>query len=131
MSIADWCLLGMLVVTIGAVFPAKVAGRGAFDNARPRDPAFFASAFRQRALWAHQNSYEALPFFYAAVILAEMRGMPQGWVDGLAVAFLAARIAYVVAYWGSWPTCRSIIWAVALACNLGIFLLPLFLPMGL
>lgn len=124
MTIADLCLLGMVIVTIGAIAPAKVAGRRDYDNARPRDPAFFNTGFRQRAQGAHQNSYESLPFFFAAVILAEMRAVPQGGVDALAVGFLLARILYVGAYWADRPTLRSIIWAVALGCNLGLFFLP-------
>jgi uncharacterized MAPEG superfamily protein len=124
MTIAELCMLGMLLVTIGAIAPAKVLGRHEYDNALPRDPGFFRTGFRQRSQWAHQNSYEALPLFFAAVILAEMRAMPQATIDTLAVAFLLARTAYVAAYWADRPTLRSAVWALALACNLGIFLLP-------
>ncbi|MGE0226062.1 MAG: MAPEG family protein [Acetobacteraceae bacterium] len=126
MTIADLCLPLMLLLTIGAVAPAKVAGRREYDNARPRDPRFYADGFRQRSLWAHQNSYESLPFFFAAVILAEMRGMPQGTVDVLAVGFVVARAGYIAAYMADRPTLRSAVWAVALACNLALFFLPAF-----
>ena len=124
MTIAELCMLGMLLITIGAIGPAKVLGRHEYDNALPRDPAFYSTGFRQRSQWAHQNSYECLPFFFAAVILAEMRAMPQGTIDALAVAFLLARAGSVAAYWADRPNLRSIVWFVALACNLGIFLLP-------
>ncbi len=126
MTLADWCLLAMLVLTIGAVVPAKVRGFRDYDNARPRDPAFYMPGFRQRSLWAHQNCYESLPFFYAAVILAEMRGAPQGAVDGLAVAVVVARAGYVGAYLADRPTVRSVIWAVAFALTVAIFTAPLW-----
>lgn len=124
MTIAEICLPLMLLITIGAIAPAKFDGRREYDNGNPRDPAFFRTGFRQRALAAHQNSYECLPFFFAAVLLAEFRSAPQGILDALAVAFVLIRIAYVLAYWGDRPTARSIIWAAGLACTLAIFFLP-------
>lgn len=126
MTLAELCLPLMLLITIGAIAPAKIEGRNEYDNANPRDPAFFRTGFRQRALAAHQNSYECLPFFFAAVLLAEFRSAPQATLDGLAVAFVLIRIAYIVAYWTDQPTPRSLIWAAGLACTLAIFFLPLW-----
>ena len=124
MTIAELCLLGMVLLTLVIVMPAKAAGRRDFDNAYPRDPGFYTQGPRARALGAHQNGIEAFPLFAAAVLLAEMRGVPQHMIDGLALAFLGARIAYAVCYLGDRPTLRSIIWTLALVCNLAIFLLP-------
>jgi uncharacterized MAPEG superfamily protein len=124
MTIAELCLLGMVLLTLLVVTPAKVAGKREFDNAYPRDPAFYTKGPRARALGAHQNGLEAFPLFAAAVLLAEMRGMPQHIIDGLALAFLGARVAYAVCYLGDRPTMRSIIWTLAFVCNLAIFLLP-------
>jgi uncharacterized MAPEG superfamily protein len=128
MTIAELCLLGMVLLTLLVLAPAKVAGRRAFDNAYPRDPAFYVKGPRARALGAHQNGLEAFPLFAAAVLLAEMRGAPQHMIDGLALAFLGARIAYAVSYLGDRPTMRSIIWGLAFVCNLAIFLLPVLAP---
>jgi len=125
MTLAELCLLGMMLVIIASVAPAKIGGRRDYDNANPRDPLFYSPGFRTRALGAHQNGYEAFPFFAAAVLLAEMRDVPQGMVDVVAVGFLLARCGYVVAYWTDRPTLRSIIWAVAFALNVWIFLLPI------
>jgi uncharacterized MAPEG superfamily protein len=58
------------------------------------------------------------------VILAELRTAPQDVVDGLAVAFIVARVVYVLLYLGNRPTLRSVVWSVGLACNLTIFFLP-------
>jgi uncharacterized MAPEG superfamily protein len=124
MTIAELCLLGMVLLTYLVLAPAKIAGRRDFDNADPRDPAFYTKGPRTRALGAHQNGLEAFPLFAAAVLLAELRGVPQHMIDGLALAFLGARIAYAVCYLGDRPTLRSIIWTLAFVCNLAIFLLP-------
>jgi uncharacterized MAPEG superfamily protein len=128
MTIAELCLLGMVLLTLLVLVPAKISGRGAFDNAYPRDPAFYIKGPRTRALGAHQNGLEAFPLFATAVLLAEMRGVPQHAIDGLALAFLGARIAYAVCYLGDRPTMRSIIWTLALVFNLAIFLLPVLMP---
>jgi uncharacterized MAPEG superfamily protein len=126
MTLADLCLLGAVAIIIGTIAIAKAAGRGAFDNAKPRDPEFYKDPFRARALWAHQNGIETFPLFAAAVILAEMRGVRQPVVDGLALAFLAARIAFVAAYLADKPRLRSALFGLGFAVTLGIFFSPLW-----
>jgi uncharacterized MAPEG superfamily protein len=124
MTIAELCLLGMVLLTYLVLGPAKFAGLREFDNSYPRDPAFYTRGPRARALGAHQNALEAFPLFAAAVLLAELHGAPQHVIDGLALAFLGARIAYAVCYLGDRPSLRSLIWTLALVINLAIFLLP-------
>jgi uncharacterized MAPEG superfamily protein len=124
MTIAELCLLGAVLLTLLSIMPAKFDGRRAYDNANPRDPKFYTPGLRSRAQGAHLNGYESFPFFAAAVLLAEMRSVPQGTVNVLAVAFLAARIAYAVFYLTDRPTLRSMVWAVGFACNLAIFFSP-------
>ena len=75
---------------------------------------------------AHQNGFEAFPLFAAAVILAEMRAVPQGTVDLLAVAFVVVRLVYVLLYLGDRPSLRSMVWWVGFACNLAIFFSPVW-----
>ena len=124
MTIADLCLLAAVILTIVAIMPAKLDGRREYDNSRPRDPAFYRQGLRARSQGAHQNSFEAFPFFAASVILAEMRAVPQGMVNLLAVAFIVARVAYVVLYLTDRPTARSVVWSVGFACMLAIFFSP-------
>jgi uncharacterized MAPEG superfamily protein len=126
MTLADLCLLGAVIVIIGTIAIAKANGRDKFDNARPRSAAFYKDPFRARALGAHQNGIETFPLFAAAVILAEMRGVRQPVVDGLAVAFLVVRIAYVAAYLKDRARLRSAIFAVGFAVTLAIFFSPLW-----
>jgi len=126
MTIAELCLFGAVILTILSIMPAKLNGRRAYDNANPRDPAFYTPGLRARAQGAHLNGFEAFPFFAAAVILAEMRAVPQGVVNGLAVAFLVARVAYVMLYLTDRPSLRSLAWAVGIVCNVAIFFSPVW-----
>ena len=126
MTIADLCLLAAVILTIASIAPAKLNGAREYDNANPRDPGFYTAGLRARALGAHLNGYEAFPFFAASVILAEMRGVPQGTVNALAVAFIVARIGYVLLYLANRPTLRSLVWSVGLLCTLGIFFSPVW-----
>jgi uncharacterized MAPEG superfamily protein len=126
MTIADLCLLAAVVLTVLSIMPAKLDGRREYDNANPRDPRFYTPGLRARSQGAHQNGYEAFPFFAASVILAEMRSVPQGTVNILAVAFILARIAYVLLYLTDRPSARSAVWSIGLLCNLAIFFLPIW-----
>ena len=124
MTIAEWCVFGTLMLYLLTIASVKWAGYRHFDNARPRDPAFYEDAIRARALGAHQNGIEAFPFFAVAVLLAEFRLAPQHLIDELAVLFLIVRIAYVFTYLGNRPTLRSILWSIGFAINIAIFFLP-------
>jgi uncharacterized MAPEG superfamily protein len=126
MTIADLCLLAAVLLTIASIAPAKLSGLSDYDNANPRDPRFYTPGLRARSQGAHLNGYESFPFFAAAVILAEMRGVPQGSVNALAVAFILARVLYVLLYLTNRPTLRSLVWSVGFACNLAIFFAPVW-----
>ena len=131
MTIAEWCVFGAVVLYLLTIAPFKPLGWRHFDNAKPRDPAFYQDPLRARALGAHLNGIETFPFFAAAVLLAEFRLAPQHLIDELAVLFLIGRTAYVFTYLGNRPTLRSILWNVGFAINIAIFFLPMlrtFLP---
>ena len=131
MTVAEWCIFGTLMLYLLTIAPIKWIGYRRFDNAKPRDPAFYADPLRARALGAHQNGIETFPFFAIAVLLAEFRAGPQRLIDELAILFLIVRIAYVLTYLGDRPTLRSILWSIGFAINLAIFFIPAirgFLP---
>lgn len=128
MTIAEWCLLAIVLIPLGTIAVVKGANPGEFDNANPRDPNFYKSGLRQRALGAHLNGLESVPFFAAAVLLAEFRHAPQGTIDMLAVAFVALRLVYVMLYLANQPTLRTIVWNAGFAVNLAIFILPALYP---
>jgi uncharacterized MAPEG superfamily protein len=124
MTVAEYCVFGTLMLYLLTIAPIKWIGFRRFDNAKPRDPAFYQEPLAARALGAHLNGIEAFPFFATAVLLAEFRGGQQRLIDELAVLFLIVRIAYVLTYLGDRPTLRSILWGIGFAINIGIFFMP-------
>jgi uncharacterized MAPEG superfamily protein len=131
MTLAEWCVFAIVMLYLLSIAPIKWMRVGAFDNSKPRDPAFYQDPIAARSLGAHQNGIEAFPFFAAAVLLAEFRACPQNLINELAVLFVVVRIAYVFTYLGNRPTLRSILWSLGFGINIAIFFLPAlrqFLP---
>ncbi|GGI18758.1 MAPEG family protein [Oxalicibacterium faecigallinarum] len=125
MHIAYWCILiaGVLpVVTVGI---AK-AGVKNFDNHNPRQWLDRQDGYRRRADAAHRNHFEAFPFFAAGVLVAQQLGAPQDSIDMLAMAFIAARLAYTFLYLSDRATLRSVAWAIGYLSAIALFLLAAF-----
>jgi uncharacterized MAPEG superfamily protein len=95
-----------------------------FDNANPREWLAKLDGFRARANAAQLNSFEALPLFAAAVIIAHLRGASQGTIDLLAMGFIAARIVFIALYLANLPALRSLAWGVAMLCTVAMFFVP-------
>ncbi len=116
MTVALWCVLAAALLPYLAATIAK-AGGARYDNRDPRAWLERQDGFRARANNAQANSFEAFPFFAAAVIVAQLLQAPQERVDALAVIFIAARVGYLVCYLADWHLSRSIAWLVGwLAC---------------
>jgi len=124
MTIAELCLPLMVILIIASIGPGKADGGKTYDNANPRDPNFYTPGLRARSLGAHQNGFEAFPFFATAVIVAEMHQAAQGTVNALAVAFLICRVVYVFLYIGNRPSLRSTVWGLGMVCNMALFFAP-------
>jgi len=120
MTIAYYCVLVMGLLPIVAAGIAK-KGFDNYDNAQPREWLAKQTGFRARANAAQANLFESLPFFFAAVIIASISNAPQHRIDLLAVGFVLARIAYLICYVANWPTTRSIVWAIGIACVVALF----------
>jgi uncharacterized MAPEG superfamily protein len=120
MTIAYWCVLAAALIPYFTVAVAK--SKGDFDNAAPRDWLGRQEGYRKRALWAHENAFEAFPPFAAAVIIAHLARAPQGWIDVLAILFTVARIAYSALYILDKPTLRSVVWTLGMGCVVGLFI---------
>jgi uncharacterized MAPEG superfamily protein len=121
MTLADLCIFAALLVAYACVGAAKAGGFRDYDNAKPRDPAFYASGWRARALGAHQNGLEGFAFFALAVVFAEFRGVHQSTVDALALAFVIVRLAYIAAYIGNRALIRSTVWTLGFLINVALF----------
>ncbi len=79
---------------------------------------------RQRAFGSHQNDIETFPFFAVAVLLAEFRHVPPNTVDALAIAFVVARVGFVVAYLANYAWTRNAIRNVGFAINVALVFAP-------
>ena len=125
-TIAYWCVLVAAVLPIVCAGIAKsgmlttAPAKGGYDNNNPRSWLARQSDWRSRANAAQANTFEALPFFFAAVIIAHMLQAPQTRLDILALIFIMLRIAYVIMYVGDLAKARSIIWTLALLVNIAI-----------
>ena len=126
MSIAIICVilaafLPIIAAGIAKFGPTENAGSAPYDNNQPRAWLAKQTGLRARANAAQANTFESLPFFYAAVILALMFEAPEERVDVLAVTYLIARIAYIICYIQDWPNTRSLVWTLGLVCTVAIF----------
>ncbi len=125
-TVAYWCVL------IAALLPIVCAGTakygtfrkprrdGGFDNHNPREWLARQTDWRARANAAQANSFEALPFFIGAVIIAHQLGAYQVKLDILALFYILLRIVFIMMYVAGLPTARSIAWTLALFVNIAI-----------
>ena len=125
-TMAYWCVL------VAAVLPIVCAGiakygmfsksrrDGGYDNHNPRAWLAKQTDWRARANAAQANTFEALPFFFASVIIAHQLQARQTVVDILAFMFVVLRVAYILMYVADMAKTRSAIWAGALMINIWI-----------
>jgi uncharacterized MAPEG superfamily protein len=120
MTISLWCILIAALLPYAAVGFAKIGG-DRYNNRDPRGWLARQQGFRARANAAQANSFEAFPFFAAAVLVAMLAHAPQGRVDLLASAFIVARVLYLAAYLADWHLLRSLLWLTGIAATVAIF----------
>ena len=127
-TIAYWCVLVMAVLPIVCAGIAKYGmfsksrRDGGYDNHNPRVWLARQTDWRARANAAQANTFEALPFFFAAVIIAHQLQARQTVVDILAFMFVVLRVGYVLMYVADMAKTRSVVWAAALIVNIWILL---------
>lgn len=121
MTTAYWCVLVAGILPYVWIVLAKSAP--GMNNAAPRAFVDTLTGWRQRAVWAERNAFEALPLFIAAVVIAHLAGVAQSRIDGLALTFIALRVAHGVFYIVNRPSLRSLVWALAFACMVALFVL--------
>ena len=125
-SLAYWCLLvaALLPIACSGLAKAGMFGKprreGGYDNTNPRNWLARQKDWRARANAAQANSFEALPLFMAAVIIAHQLGANQAYLDILAFLFVVLRILYIMMYVADMAKIRSIIWTTALLVNITI-----------
>ncbi len=121
LTLAYWCVLVAAVLPYAAAWIAKIGAFGPRDNFQPREWAARQSGWRARANAAQANSFEGLPFFIGAVVIAHQLGAPQPRVDAIALAYVLLRMFYIGLYVLDRSTLRSLVWALGLAVNVALF----------
>ena len=128
-TVAYWCVL------VAALLPLVCAGvakfgqfgkplsKGGYDNVNPRAWWARQTDWRARANGAMANTFEALPFFFAAIIIAHLLGAHQGRLDIMAFVFVVMRIIYIMMYIAGMGTVRSVLWVLCFLLNIGILFL--------
>ena len=126
LTVAYWAVVTAALLPIGCTAVAKWGqiGRprkdGGFDNHNPRAWLARQSDWRARANAAQANSFEALPLFIGAVIIAHQHGAAQGRIDMLALMFVFLRMLYTLMYLADQANARSLVWGLGLLVNLAI-----------
>ncbi|ATA55123.1 MAPEG family protein [compost metagenome] len=123
LTVAYWCVFIACGLPYLAAWIAKAGSFGVRDNMHPRDWAAKQSGWRARANSAQANSFEGLPFFIGAVLIAHQLGVAQARLDMLAVAYVVLRVIYLALYIRGAPSARSAVWALAFLVNIAILFL--------
>jgi len=122
MTTAYWCVIAAILM------PVMIAGLAQFtrgfkpkDNHNPREYLNKLTGWQQRANWAQQNTFESIPGFLAAVIIAHQMGGNQASIDMLAVSYIVIRIIYAALYIADIALLRTLAWSAGVACTIALF----------
>ena len=123
MTIAYWCVFVSILMPTAFTLIAKMTSKdyGFKANHHPRDFLESLSGFRKRAHWVQLNTFESIPAFMAAVIIAHQQSGNQSHIDMLAMAYIALRIVYGVLYIADLALLRSFAWTASLFMILAQF----------
>ena len=119
MTTAYWCVF--IIILFPYLFTTLAKTGRHFSNSDPRTYLDKLTGWRKRAHYVQLNSFEALPAFGLAVIIAQLAHAPQGTLDKLAMVFVIARIFYGICYLADKALFRTLFWGVGLACVIGMF----------
>jgi uncharacterized MAPEG superfamily protein len=125
-TLAYWCLLvaAILPIICAGIAKSGMFGKprreGGFDNHDPRAWLARQTDWRARANAAQANTFEALPFFFAAVIIAHQLGAVQARVDILCFLWILMRALFIIMYIGDMAMARTGVWVAAFVINIVI-----------
>jgi uncharacterized MAPEG superfamily protein len=122
MSISFWCVLVAGLLPLLGTAAAKWGFQN-FDNNNPRAWLANQTGFRARGNAAQANSFEAFPFFAAGVIIANLMHASEGAINSLAIAFILARLAFILCYVMDKSALRSLMWSIGIFCTIGLFII--------
>ncbi len=116
-------LAACLLPYVFTIIAKKAAGFRARDNQNPREFLAKSTGLASRAHAVQQNSFESLPLFIAAVLMAEYLVLAQSLVMTFGIAYLIFRVLYGICYLANWATLRSIVWLLSILCPVTLLLL--------
>jgi len=122
MTTLVWCLFVAAILPYVAKAPVAYAMNklSGYDNNHPRDQQSKLTGFGSRALAAHQNAFESLIIFAAAVLCALVTKTITESVVTLAIVHIGARITYNILYLMNIGILRTAVWAVGIGCSFAI-----------
>lgn len=109
-------LIACLLPYVFAILAKVLGGFKAEDNQNPRDFLAHTTGLAARANAVQQNSFESLPLFIAAVLIAEYLVVAQFIIMMFGIAYIVLRIIYGICYLANWSTLRSVVWVMSMAC---------------
>lgn len=109
-------LIACLLPYVFAILAKVLGGFKAEDNQNPRDFLANTTGLAARANAVQQNSFESLPLFIAAVLIAEYLVVAQFIIMMFGIAYIVLRIIYGICYLANWSTLRSVVWFMSMAC---------------
>lgn len=123
MTVALWCILIAIFLPYVCAWFAKISGGFRLkDNHDPRDFLDSLEGVGRRAHAAQLNSFEVIPAFAAAVIVAHLAGNAElVTINVLSVLFITSRLLYIICYLADWATLRSLVWFVGIALIVSFF----------
>jgi uncharacterized MAPEG superfamily protein len=128
MTIAHLCIAFAIFTPYIFTSIAKLTGPGftAAQNHNPRDWLDQLTGYRRRAHFAQLNSFEAVPAFCAAVLVAHQVGTAaQSTIDAIAIGFVVSRLLYGAFYVADLAMLRSAIWFAGMGCIAALFAVSL------
>ena len=117
-TLALAALLQAVQFTLFAIPANKELTPGYTSSARDTPPSRQMSPTTARLQRALNNHFEGLILFTIAVVVVTLGNQSTATTQYAAYAYLAARIAYVPAYYLGWRPWRSAIWMVGFAATI-------------
>ena len=125
-GISGIILMIIIACLLPYVFTLIAKAKGGFqakDNQNPREFLAKTTGLAARANAVQQNSFESLPLFIAAILMAEYMVVHQSVIMTFGTAYIILRILYGICYLANWATLRSIVWILSLLCPICLLFL--------
>lgn len=127
-GISGIILIILVACLLPYIFTLIAKAKGGFqarDNHNPREFLAKTTGLAARANAAQQNSFESLPLFIAAMLMAEYMVVPEKFILTLGWAYIVFRIIYGICYLCNVAALRSIIWFFSMLCPILLFVITI------